>query len=180
MGLVPNAPPEIDPVTMQVRVAYGEVPTSIKDRPYGVYNRLARSVVTEGTEFLAGLLALNTPAGASGKARQAVVTDVAVTPLGAEGHIDYAEPASGYIMFADQGTRPHFPPYEPIAYWASRVLGTTDPKVVGAIRGAIGRRGTKAQRFVERTAVENEHQAVAVMRGAAERAAARINRGEGA
>lgn len=138
---------------MSVKIELGAVPSTLATHKAGVYKTLVYDALTDATEYLAGRLALNTPVGATGKARQAVVTNVEPGFFGEmAGHVDYAEPASSYIVFADQGTRPHWPPYEPIAYWVMRVLGTDDPKVIGRVRRGIAARGTKAQHFVADTA----------------------------
>lgn len=142
------------PAVISVSIDYGKVPDAIRKSPDEVYRLIEYDVLTEASVYVANRLSLNTPSGASGKAAQSVVHDVSPGLLGFEGHVDYSEPSGSYIVFADQGTRPHWPPYQPIALWAQRVLGTTSPAIVGAIRFGISRSGTKAQKFVERTANE--------------------------
>lgn len=153
------------------KVTFGAVPQTIRESPAEVVRQITYGAVVEGAEFLRGRLAVNTPVGATAKARQGVVSSAEVKFNGdIEGHVDYVAPAS-YIVFADQGTRPHWPPYAPIAYWAQRVLG--DISAAGAIMRSIARRGTKAQRFVERTAVENTYQAVSIVAASMQRNADR-------
>ncbi len=156
---------------LTVQVTLGAIPEKIAQSPQAVARVLAYAGMEEATEYLRGRLALNTPSGATGIARNSVVPSVEQTATGVEGHLDYSEPASGYIAFVDQGTRPHWPPYEPIAYWARRVLRTDDPRVVRAIQRKIARSGTKAQKFVEKTAEEDGPQAQRVFAAAVERKA---------
>lgn len=161
---------------LTLRVELGFIPGLIQDQPAVVYDKIAYPALVAASEFMAGRLALNTPVGATGKARQSVVASVNRGGAFGDfvGRVDYAEPASSYILFVDQDTRPHWPPTAPIAYWASRVLSIDDPRVVFLIRRKISRVGTKGQRFVERTAVENAGQAAQVAADAANRAIARL------
>lgn len=155
---------------LRVSIDFGVVPATIKDHPFEVIRRIAYPAVVEGTEFLSGRLALATPVGATGKARQGVVNDTGVTGTGdIAGHVNYAQPV-GYIVFADQGTRPHWPPYAPIAYWARRVLG--DERAAYPIMRKIAREGTKGKHFVERTAADNAYAAAQTVARSMQRHAA--------
>lgn len=49
-----------------------------------------------------------------------------------------------YGVYVETGTRPHWPPPEPIAAWASKVGFTGSPFLIAR---AISRRGTRAQPF---------------------------------
>lgn len=139
----------VAPVT--VKVDYGKLPEAFRKDPDGVSDLLVREVVHDVTEYVANRLRVMTPSGATGLAAQSVVTDIDRSLRGNyEGHINYAEPASSYIGFADQGTRPHWAPYDAIELWVRRVIG--DPSLTGAVRAGIAKRGTKAQHFVEQTA----------------------------
>lgn len=160
---------------MQVVITFGALPDLWRRNPQLLVDQITYPAILEGTEYLRGRLVLATPSGATGKARQSLYSSTSSGLFGTiEGHVDYAEPASGYIAFADQGTRPHWPPYQPIAYWARRVLFTDNPRVVIGIQRAIARRGTRAQRFVESTARIYGDEAVQIVAGAIARAAARL------
>lgn len=159
---------------LSIRVEMGVIPSKIAHDPRDVYRTVAAYGIAEGAAFLAGRLALNTPSGATGKARQAVTHEVEMLVGSVEGHIDYAEPASAYIGFVDQGTRPHWPPVAPIQFWAMRVLGKSDPRTVFGIRRAIATRGTRAQHFVQKTVDENARQAQAIIADAITRKAATL------
>jgi hypothetical protein len=52
-----------------------------------------------------------------------------------------------YASYVEEGTRPHFPPLEPIREWASQVLG--DPGAAFPIARKIAERGTKGVHFLE-------------------------------
>lgn len=57
-----------------------------------------------------------------------------------------------YGMPVERGTRPHYPPLEPLMLWVQRKLQVPDGEVVGvarAIQRKIGRRGTKGKKFLE-------------------------------
>lgn len=133
-----------------VAVTFGAIPARLRDDPRGVYDLIVYEVMQDVTQYTANRLAKNTPSGASGIAWRSIVPSVSRSLGGQwEGHVDYIEPAASYIGFVNDGTRPHWPPFEPIHLWATRVLG--DPSATGRIRAAIARRGTKPQRFVEKT-----------------------------
>jgi hypothetical protein len=137
---------------MRVEVTMGEVPKKVTHEPGEVWKLIAYTVMTDVTNYVANRLALNTPSGATGMLARSVTPSVERNLAGNwEGHIDYAEPAGFYAGFAEDGTRPHWPPYAPIELWAIRVLGTSDPKVVGGIRRSIAMHGTKPQKFVQKT-----------------------------
>jgi hypothetical protein len=162
-----------------VTVSFGEIPRDLMNDPGKVLRVIAYPAIVEGTEFLAGRLAMNTPVGATAKARQGVVPSVEMGVTTITGHVDYAEPASAYIAFADQGTRPHWPPFAPIAYWVRRVLGIADARVAFLVQRAISRRGTRAQKFVEGTALTNGHEAASIVAASAGRHTAMYVRGSG-
>ena len=61
-----------------------------------------------------------------------------------------AEQAFQYAMAIERGTRPHFPPLEPIRHWVRRKLHISEDEADGvawAICIAISRTGTRARPF---------------------------------
>lgn len=91
------------------------------------------------------LVARRTPVGATGKLRQSISLEpFNVGPIGFGVRIFsplvYAPPV-------EFGSRPHFPPIEPIEYWVRRKLritGKTSRQVAYLVARAISRRGTRA------------------------------------
>jgi len=129
-----------------------------------------RAAVGEGSAFLMRQLGKNTPVGATGLARQNVSMDVGLVEP--EGHVRYAYPAALYMPFVERGTRPHWPPLDPLALWAARkfgyAVGSPQARRAGyLIARKISRVGTKGQHVVRDTANANRSQAQRLMRGAA-------------
>lgn len=156
---------------MKVSLELGAIPREMVHREHAAIARAQRAAVEEGAAYFAGKLAQNTPKGATGKARQSVTWDFQPSIGDAvRGLVYYMEPPGSYIAFPDQGTRPHFPPIAPIRYWAQRVLG--DASLAYPIALAIAKRGTKAQRFLERTFAQEEGATVKIMQNAAARSLA--------
>lgn len=65
------------------------------------------------------------------------------------------------------GTKPHFPPIEPLRYWVERVLRIEDEKrsrsVAFAIARKIARRGTRGQKMFGKAFDENRHRVIAIL-----------------
>jgi len=135
-------------MTVRVRIHLGAIPRRLAEDPELV-PRARQAAVRAAGPYVQRVLALNTPSGVSGNARQAVTFEEGPRP--GEGFVGYAAPASTYIQFANDGTRPHTPPWQPVALWAIR-KGLNPGKVWWGIR----RHGTKAQKFVEKTALQVE------------------------
>lgn len=154
--------------SISVSVDMGALPKAmVQDQinPHVVAHAAAEAINVAGP-YVMRRLALNTPVGATGKARQSVTFEPP-TPHGfgqMTGFVGYGAPASLYIGFANDGTRAHFPPITPLTYWAARKLG--DPRLGFLIARSIARFGTRPQYFVERTRDEVEATAVAMMRRA--------------
>lgn len=163
----------------EVLVTLGALPQAIMDRPDEVSRVAARDAIEQGAAYMARTLARPeyTPRGATGKARQSIYWDWGRTLAGwPQAKVRYAEPASGYIIFPQEGTRPHWPPIEPLAYWAQRVLrldGDEARRVGYLIARKIAMRGTKKQDFIGRAAAEQGDRARDIMQRAAMRATAR-------
>jgi hypothetical protein len=52
-----------------------------------------------------------------------------------------------YGVFVERGTRPHFPPIEPLKRWSALKLG--NPNLAWAVAKKIAREGTDAQPFMQ-------------------------------
>jgi len=94
--------------------------------------------------------------------------------LGGEpsGFVGYSGMPSTYMGHVEYGTRPHWPPIAPLAYWAARKfgypVGSSEAKRAGyLIARKISRVGTKGQHMVEKTADANRAQAQRLMANAA-------------
>lgn len=158
---------------LRVSVTLGSLPAELADSPRTLTRAVQYAAVLAGTNYLWRKLASNTPKGATGKARQSVHGDVS-KGLTIEGFVGYAEPASGYIIFPQEGTRPHWPPIAPLAYWAQRKFGLSadNARRVGyLIARKISRAGVKRQDFVGKTAREERERTQRIMAAAAGRAA---------
>lgn len=166
-------------IGFDIEVHLGSLPQTFVDKPDEAARVAARAGVEAGAAYMWRALARPglTPRGATGKARQSIYWEWERTPSGwPRAHVQYGEPASGYIIFPQEGTRPHWPPIAPLAYWAQRVL-RLDPdaaqRVGYLIARKIAQRGTKAQDFIGRAAREDGDRARDLMAMAATRAVAR-------
>lgn len=149
---------------IRIAVDFGSMPKTIRSvDAQHLVNHAAVDAVNVAGPFVARSLAKNTPVGATGKARQSVNFEPArAHGFGSvTGFVGYGAPASLYIGFANDGTRPHRPPITPLIYWAARVLG--DAGAGPRVARFIQMYGTKAQHFVEDTRDEVEPKAVAMM-----------------
>lgn len=93
----------------------------------------------------------NTPVGATALLKGTIATDI-IKGVQAEsmmGKVTWAQP---YAAAVDRGTRPHFPPIRPLLRWARRVLGNM--RAAYAVQQAIGKRGTPAKNYLEKTRME--------------------------
>jgi hypothetical protein len=157
-----------------VRVAYGALPKAIirdTDRPE-IVRQAQSEAIGAALPYLQRRLALATPEGATGKARQLVVVERSMLGDEPVGAVGWAEPASGYIAFANDGTRPHWPPRAPMEFYAARKfgypVGSKEAKRAGYLLARrISRYGTKAQHFFEGVVESSRDQAEALMARAA-------------
>lgn len=91
-----------------------------------------------------------TPVGATGRLRQSIEDNVEVIqalPIHIRGEVTTDV---RYALPVEVGTRPHRPPIAPLIYWAQRKFQLSDKAakhVAYAVREAIARRGTRAQRM---------------------------------
>jgi len=137
-----------------------------------VLTDMQRAAVAEGANYMLYNLVKATPTGATAALRtstQAVYSSdrtlARVGPIGA---------ASLYAPFVEDGTRPHMPPFNPIAYWTSRKFGLplgsreNDRAAWGVMR-KIARSGTKPTRYVYTTWSRHRPNAETLMTNAANR-----------
>lgn len=150
-----------------VKVDFGALPKVLMQPDSHLVRHAAADAVNLAGPYVQHVLAENTPSGATGKARQSVTFEPAnAHGIGLEvaGFVGYGAPASLYIGYANDGTRPHRPPSTPLVYWAQRVLG--DARAGYRMVRWIEQYGTRAQHFVEDTRDEVEGHAVDLMRAA--------------
>ena len=143
---------------LECKVTMGPVPQELMRGANGqLIEQAATAAITTGGLYMQRELARNTPEGATGKAGQSVYFERRGT---LSGFVGYYPPASLYIAFPDQGTRPHWPPRGPMELYAARkfgyALGSPEARRAGFfLARAISRHGTRAQHFVERTVAQS-------------------------
>lgn len=137
-----------------------------------VLGDMQRAAVAEGANYMLYNLVQATPTGATAGLRQATTsvyssdrTRARVGPVGF---------ASLYAPFVEDGTRPHMPPFDPIAYWTARKFGLplgspeNDRAAWGVMR-KIARSGTKPTHYVRNTWSKHRPNAESLMTNAANR-----------
>ena len=154
-------------------VDYGAIAAGLADDTASaeLVRRARREAVGAALPYLQRQLALATPSGATGLARSHVVAEFLVGPEPV-GRVGWAEPAASYIAFANDGTRPHWPPRAPMEFYAARKfgypVGSADARRAGyLVARKISRFGTPRQAFFERTVAASRPRAQALMRSAA-------------
>lgn len=88
----------------------------------------------------------------TGVSRARITSDAFSTPTGVLGVVGSDAPV---VAFVELGTRPHFPPMEPLIQWVADILGKTGPAGEAVARGIqrkIGRQGSQGK-FLMREAV---------------------------
>ena len=165
--------------TYGIKVTYGALPQAIMDarRNPALVRRAQTEAIAAAMPYLWRKLGTATPQGAFGFAGKHVTVEL--DPAGPVGHVGYAEPASGYMRFVEDGTRPHWPPLKapdggpgPMQVYAARKFGypVSSPEAKSAgylIARKISRVGTSAQHVVEKVANENRVAAQKLMARAA-------------
>jgi len=116
-------------------------------------------VITEAVAFLERDVKELTPVGVFG-AQGGLLGSIAgeVRGRGTPAVKGIVASAQKYAEPVEKGTRPHFPPLDPIQLWVERKLGidaSESRSVAFMIARAISRRGTKGQRMFERALEEN-------------------------
>lgn len=100
-----------------------------------------------------------TPVGATAQLRQSIEGLVTETPDGVEGRVAATGPAMTYVDPVEFGSRPHWPPVEPIRFWVLRKLGVPVDEVPGVaflVSRKISRVGTPAFHMFEQGWLEAE------------------------
>lgn len=165
-------------MTASIRVQYGRLPATIMADPQGLYRVTGRAALAVGLPYVQRRLALNTPSGATGKARQSVTAETGLGSAPIRGFAGYAGMASLYIGFVNDGTAPHWPPIGPLQYWAARKfglpVGSPQAKRAGyLVARKISRKGTKPRQFIEQVVTKDGPQARRLMTDAINAAVAR-------
>ena len=115
----------------------------------------------------------NTPK-ATGMTAASIASDAFSTPVGVIGTVGSSQPT---LTFLELGTRPHMPPVEALEPWVRAVLGV-EPKrarsVAYLVARKIARKGTKAQRPLDKAIAATEGQVLRMFEDAAGRVAAHL------
>lgn len=152
-----------------ISVTYGRLPREMRDAPAAIVKRGQKAALAVALPYMQRRLSLVTPTGATGKARQSVTTETGFT--GDHGFVGYGGYPSTYIGFVNDGTRPHWPPIEAMAYWAARkfgyAVGSAEARRMGfLVARSISRKGTKGQHFIETIVARERSRVQAMMYGA--------------
>ena len=140
----------------------------ISMRPIGkIFEQAAQPIIKEilkaNVSALTGIIRSavieKTPVN-TGALRNSIMEDTLEAPdgtiIGRVGtNIEYALPV-------EFGSRPHFPPIDPLTYWARRKFGLSEAEarnVAFAVAHKIAKKGTKAYRMFEHGYKEGEKQA---------------------
>lgn len=107
-----------------------------------------RSTITICTTVLEAAAKRKAPVGATRELSRSIRAETDRVKLSGRVGLDY--PGKKYAAFVEQGTRPHWPPPEPLERWASQ-RGIP----VFLVQRAIARKGTKAQPFMEPAFTKN-------------------------
>ena len=126
----------------------------------GQFNSIARDELSEAMQFVVGRVErdtkINAPVGATGELRSKVSSEV--TPLVGMDVQGVVRAGTPYALPVEMGQRPHFPPLQPIAYWAGRKLGVSGwdgIRVAISIARRIAARGVKGKFFLRRAFTDN-------------------------
>lgn len=110
-----------------------------------------KTAMSKSTIKVASAAKKGAPVGVSGELRASITSKV--TPIGArdvEGRVGSPLP---YAVYVEMGTRPHYPPLEPLVLWVQRKLSPSNDwqavMIARAIQLKIGRVGTKGVKFLE-------------------------------
>ena len=101
----------------------------------------------------------STPVGATGELRGSIEGLVTETREGIEGRVAVTGPAMAYVDPVEFGSRPHWPPVDPIRFWVLRKLGVPVdevPSVAFLVSRKISRVGTPAQKMFSQGWLEAE------------------------
>lgn len=166
---------ELDTSAMQ---AYAKF---LKQAPRIAREEMERSVL-EALLMLEAEIKENAPVGAHGLLRGSIFHQMSGAALGdGLGVAGFVGSPLNYALPVELGTKPHFPPLEPLRDWVERKLGidAKDSKSVAfAIARKIAKRGTKAQRTAGKALDDKTAQVQALIAAALPRITARLAAGE--
>lgn len=140
--------------------------------PEAVRDELSRAV-TEADVMLANAAAELTPR-ASGLLQKSLYHVEKVNGLAVEGFIGSA---LNYVAPVELGTKPHFPPLEPLIDWVKTRLQVAESEARGVaflVARKIARKGTEGARMFEQTLDSHRGQVDEIFRRAQERILARL------
>lgn len=110
------------------------------------------ATITEADNLLLGEVQDMTPHGATNALRGSIIGRESVGPDGVLGEV--GSPLA-YAIAVELGTKPHFPPIEPLMDWVRAKLGVREEREVSsaayAIAHTIAQRGTLAVGMFHRT-----------------------------
>lgn len=110
----------------------------------------------------------------TGLTRASIASDAFATPTGVLGVVGSSAPVA---VFLELGTKPHFPPIEPLLAWVRDVLGKSGPAGEAAARGIqrkIGKKGTPAKPLFAQALQRNQATIARMFESAAARIAQRM------
>ncbi|WP_293222311.1 hypothetical protein [Ottowia sp.] len=129
--------------------------------------------MTEATLLVEREAKENTPR-VTGMTAASIASDSFSTPVGVIGTVGSSQPT---LTFLELGTRPHMPPVEALEPWVRAVLGV-EPKrarsVAYLVARKIARKGTKAQRPLDKAIAATDGQVLRMFEDAAGRVAAHL------
>ena len=110
------------------------------------------------------------PVGVSGEMRASIGTEVKhISGTDVQGRVGTSVQ---YGIYVEKGTRPHWPPLEPLKLWVQRKLDVQDVEgVARAIQRKIGYHGTKAQPKLKEAYAKTKNQVQGYFAAALERMA---------
>lgn len=129
------------------------------DRGPEIVEKEAHATMLEGMALTAPKVQYYTPVGATGELRRDVSWEVTKSGEVIEGRVTVTGPALEYAEPVEFGSRPHWPPVEPIQFWVMRKLGIPveeAPRVAFLVSRKISRIGTPKFRMFEQGWAEAE------------------------
>lgn len=144
-----------------------------QSHPELVIDEIARSMGTVLPVLVAQVVA-RTPTSGEGNLRKAFASSTQVFKDAVFGTI--SNPLT-YAMPVEMGTRPHFPPLEPLINWVEAKLGLVGDEAEGAARGIqrkIGRFGTPGYGMARYALLDNADNIAMEFAEAADRILARL------
>lgn len=151
---------------------WDELQAAFRRAPQLLREELGRAM-TEADQLLEREVKDLTPT-ASGLTRNSIFSHEQALESGALGVVGTAQPHAVYV---ELGTKPHFPPLEPLQDWVRTKLGLPEKEARGVaylIARAIAARGTLGVGMFHRAFARNRSQVEAIFERARDRIAARL------